>query len=421
MTATRELPRVLHLSLVLGGELVGRAGGKLGRVDDLVVRLGETGYPPVTAVLARVASRDVFIPGDALAEIDHGRVTLVTDRLDLRPFERRPQEVLLRKDVLDRQLIDVDGARLRRANDIELARLEGWWRVIGVDVGPRGILRRVVPRRVARRVGEGQVLDWAEVEPFTGHVPTVRLRTPHPRLVRLHPAELADLVEAAGHAEGEEILAAVHSDPELEADIFEELESPHQREFLEQREDVEIASVLARMETDDAVDLLLELDEERRDAVVRLLPPLQRRRVETLLGYAPATAGGLMSPDFVCVYGRSTAREALDRVRQSRAAPETLEMVFVMSTARRVNGAIALADLVRADPADVLGEIAPLPRTVTVDADIEEIARLMTDYDLTIVGVVDAEQHLQGVVTVDDVLEVMLPRGWRRRFTLDDD
>src|SRR5690349_5109734 len=155
MGGTVQMPPLLHLSLVLGGELRGRAGGRLGQVDDLVVRLGDDRYPPVTAVLAQVAGRDVFVSGDAVAAIEHGLVLLDTDRLDLRPFERRPQEVLLRKDVLDRQLIDVNGARLRRANDIELARLEGWWRVVGVDAGPRGIVRRVVPRRYAERVGEG--------------------------------------------------------------------------------------------------------------------------------------------------------------------------------------------------------------------------------------------------------------------------
>src|SRR5579884_383837 len=411
---------VLHLSLVVGGDLEGRAGGRLGRIDDLVVRLGEE-YPPLTGVTANVAGRDVFVPAEAVDEVAHGRIRLRTDRLDLRPFDRRPQEVLLRKDVLDHQLIDVDGARLRRANEIELARLDGWWRVVGVDVGPRGILRRVVPRRFAARLGEGTMLDWAEVEPFTGHVPTVKLRRPHPRLARLHPAELADLVEAAGRAEAEEIIAAVHDDPELEADVFEELDTSHQREFLEQRDDAAIASVLARMETDDAVDLLLELDEDRRGGVLELLPEVQRRRCEALLGYAPATAGGLMSPDFVCVYTQASVADALERVRRSHAPPETLEMVFVMNTHRRLQGGIALADLVRASPGDVLGEIAPIPRTVPLDADIEEIARLMTDYDLTIVGVVDDEQRLQGVVTVDDVLELVLPRGWRRRFSLDDE
>lgn len=409
-------PRVLHLSLIVGGEVTGRAGGRLGRVDDLVVRLGDGGYPPVTGVIARVAGREVFLPGDVVGQLGHGRASLNTDRLDLRPYERREQEVLLRKDVLDRQLIDVDGARLRRANDIELARVEGWWRVVGVDVGPRGILRRVVPRRLAARVGEDAILDWSDVEPFTGHVPTVRLRAPHPKLSRLHPAELADLVEAAGISEGEEILAAVSQDPELEADLFEELDASRAREFLAQRADAEVAAILGRMEPDDAVDALAELDEERRGAVIALLSDTQRRRTEALLGYGPATAGGLMSPDFVCVYGQATAQEALGRVRQSRAAPESLATVFVMGTSRRVNGAIALPDLVRADPQAVLGEIAPLPRVVPLGAGLDEVARLMTDYDLTVIGVVDGEQQLRGVVTVDDVLELALHRGRRRPF-----
>jgi len=120
------------------------------------------------------------------------------------------------------------------------------------------------------------------------------------------------------------------------------------------------------------------------------------------------------------VYGQATAREALDRIRQSRAAPETLDVVFVMNTQRRLQGALPLADLVRADPADTLADLGQIPRTVTPAADVEEIARLMMDYDLTAVGVVDGEGRLQGVVTVDDVLELVLPRGWRRRFTLDD-
>ena len=116
-------------------------------------------------------------------------------------------------------------------------------------------LRRLAPRALSDGVGAGRFLDWASVEPFTGHVPTVRLRVPHPKLARLHPAELADLVEAASHREGEEIIQAVGADPELEADVFEELESHHQLEFLEDRADEEVAQVLMRMEADDAADL----------------------------------------------------------------------------------------------------------------------------------------------------------------------
>ena len=147
-----------------------------------------------------------------------------------------------------------------RANEIELARVEGWWRVVGVDTGPRGGLRRLLPRPLGRRVASGTFLDWASIEPFVGHVPNVRLRVAHPKLARLHPAQIADLVEAASHREGEEIMQAVRGDDrELEADVFEELDDHHQLEFIRERSDSEVAAVMARMAPDDAADLVAEL------------------------------------------------------------------------------------------------------------------------------------------------------------------
>jgi hypothetical protein len=370
----------------------------------------------VTGVRARVAGRAVFVPSETIVEITTDRIVLRESRLDLQPFERRPQEVLLKEDVLDRQLINVDGARLVRTNDIEIARVEGWYRVIGVDTSPRGFLRRLVPRRLARSIEAGAILDWASVEPFTGHVPTVRLRIPHPKLARLHPAEVADLVEAASHREGEEILAAVRVDAEREADVFEELDPQHQVEFIDEMSDEDAAALLARMESDDAADLIGGLEEERRDEIVSLLPQVQQRRVRALLGYDPTTAGGLMSPDFVCLYTQATREEALDRIRRSTGPPEALAWVYIMNQHHRLRGAIQVVDLLRADPQLSLGDFAEPARQVRTDADLEEVARLMTDFDLTVVPVVDEQQRMLGVITVDDVLEIVLPPGWRRSF-----
>jgi CBS domain-containing protein len=409
-------PRILHVSLVVGAELVDRDGGRLGRVDDLIVRLGGEGYPPVTGVVATIAGRQVFVPADQIAEIEHGRVGLRGVRLDLQPFERRPNEVLLKKDVLDRQLINIDGARLVRSNEIELARLDGWYRVVGVDVGPRGIVRRLLPRHLADRVGTGAFLDWASVEPFTGHVPTVRLRVPHPKLARLHPAQLADLVEAASHQEGQEIIEAVGDDPELEADVFEELEERHQLEFLEERSDADLAELLTRMEADDAADVISNLPEERREDVVALLPHVQQRRVRALLGFEPATAGGLMSPDYVCLYSQATREEALARVAEPRRPADNVLWVYEMSASKRLKGGIQVVELLRAPEGALLSEVTKPSQRVRADADLEEVARLMTDYDLAVVPVVDEEERLLGVITVDDVLELLLPKGWRRHF-----
>jgi CBS domain-containing protein len=411
-----EATKVIHLSLIAGGQLIDANGLRLGRVDDLIVRLGADAYPPVTGALASVAGRPVFVPAEAVAEIATGRVVLRESRLDVQPFVRRPQEVLLKEDVLDRQLINVDGARLVRTNDIEIARLEGWYRVVGVDTSPRGFLRRLVPRRFADSIGASTFLDWASVEPFTGHVPTVRLRVPHPKLARLHPAEVADLVEAASHSEGEEILAAVRADAEREADVFEELDPQHQVEFIDEMSDADAAALLARMESDDAADLINGLDEDRREPVVSLLPPVQQRRVRALLGYDPTTAGGLMSPDFICIYSQATYDETVERISRSTGPAEALAWIYVMNQGQRLKGAIQVVDLLRADRRLTAGELAEPPRRVRPDADLEEVARLMTDFDLTVVPVVDEDERILGVITVDDVLEIVLPRAWRRSF-----
>ena len=418
-SATSSAPEVLHLSLVLGGALRDADGSRLGRVDDLIVRLGGSGYPPITGFLVTIAGRRSYVPAERVATVAPGAVTLTKAKLDLRPFSRRPEEVLLKHDVLDHQLINVEGARLVRANEVELARLEGWWRVVGVDTGARGGFRRLLPRPLAGRIATGDFVDWASLEPFSGDVPSMRLRVLHPKLARLHPAQIADLVEAASHEEGEEIMQALGGDEELEADVFEELDSRHQLEFVAERSDEEVAGLLARMAPDDAADLVAEMAPERREAVIDLLAPVPRRKVRALMGFDPAEAGGLMSPDFVSVYRQATVAEALERVRRSRLPDEMLATVWLMDTRHRFLGALPLAALVRADPeaAVVDLDVQSVP-DLRPDADFEEIARLMADYNLTAAAVVDAEERMIGVVTVDDVLEVLLPKGWRRRFGL---
>jgi CBS domain-containing protein len=407
-------PAILHLSLVIGGDLTDPHGRRLGRIDDLLVRLGDEEYPPVSGAVARVAGRAVFVPAERIAAIEHRRISLTRARLDLEPFVRRDGELLLKQDLLDRQLINVSGARLVRANEIEIARVEGWWRVVGIDVSAQSLLRRLLPRPLAPRVGVSGFLDWASLEPFTGHIPTIRLRVPHPKLARLHPAELADLVESAPHGHGEEIIAAVHHDPELEADVFEQLGDEHQLEFAEDRDDEEIADLLARMETDDAADLIAHFDEHRRTRLLGLLPSVQQRRLRTLLGYEPLTAGGLMSPEFVAVYTQATQSETLDRVRRAAAPSDALAWIFCINTHRRYRGAISLPDLVRADPDTRVVDLVTHSRSVRALAELEEIARAMTDYDLTVVPVVDDDDRPIGVVTVDDILELIIPPPGRR-------
>ena len=417
--STLKAPPILHLSALVGNPLRDSDGERLGRVEDVIVRLGGVGYPPITGFLVKVAGRTSYLGVDRVSAIEDG-VILRKAKLDLRHFERREEEVMLKRDVLDRQLINVDGARLVRANEIELADIAGSWRVVGVDTGPRGGLRRLLPKSLGRRIATGDFLDWASVEPFVGHVPTVRLRVPHPKLAKLHPAQIADLVEAASRREGEEIIQAVgEDDRELEADVFEELDDHHQREFLEDRPDEQVAEILSRMAPDDAADVAGELEEEHRERVLALLPVSHRIKVRKLLGYDPAEAGGLMSPEFVSLRRTTSVSEALDAVRLSKISPELLTAVFVCSPEGALDGSVPVAALVRAEPDRRLSALVKheLP-SLRTDASFEEVARVMADYNLTCVPVVDEHKHMLGIVTVDDVLEAMLPRGWRRRFGL---
>ena len=410
---------ILHLSSVVKSALVDRNGERLGRVEDLIVRLGDAPHPPLAGLVVHIGHRSLFVPIDRIADIRPGQVELVGETVNLQRFERRPGELLLGKDLLARHLINLQGARLIRANEIEIARRDGRWEVVGVDPSPRVALRRLLPRALARHIPTrtGTVVDWASIEPFVAHVPTARLRIPYRKLARLHPAQIADLVEAASHDEGEEIIEAVGQDRELEADVFEELDPEHRLEFIRSRTDAEAARLLATMAPDDAADLLIELDQERRLPVLQNLPPAQQRKVRALLSYNSETAGGLMSPDFLCVAETMSVADVLDAIRVSQAPPEALAVVFSCDSAGRVTGTTSVVSLVRAAPTAALGSIVrPDPPHVHADWDIHAIVRKMADFNLTVAPVMDDRHLMIGVITVDDVLEQLLPTGWRRDY-----
>jgi Mg/Co/Ni transporter MgtE len=201
--------------------------------------------------------------------------------------------------------------------------------------------------------------------------------------------------------------------------VFEELDEHHQLEFIRERPDAQVAAVVARMAADDAADLIVEIDQDRRGRVLALLPGIQRRRIEALLGYNPSTAGGLMSPDFISLAPGETVAEAIARVRASDLGAGMLTTVYLLDGERRLQGSVFVVTLLRADPGRALHEVAERePVSVGTDADLPEVARMMTDYNLVMLPVLDGEERMVGVVTVDDVLELTLPSGWRRRFGL---
>jgi Mg/Co/Ni transporter MgtE len=259
--------------------------------------------------------------------------------------------------------------------------------------------------------------DWHDFESLIGHAGSELQRGPFARVRRLKPAQIADLLEEASKKEETEILGRVHADPELEADVFEELDEDRATRLLASMTDTEIAAVLGRMRADDAADAVAELPQQRRQPVLDLLPAGQRTKVLTLLGFNRTSAGGLMAVDFVAVPSTALVSEALAAIRASSTLqPEALTSVHAIDADGALSGVARLVTLVQSDPSRTLIEVCDTdPVRVGADADVMDVAVLMTDYNLITIPVVDDERQLLGLITVDDVLEVTLPDDWRRR------
>jgi CBS-domain-containing membrane protein/sporulation protein YlmC with PRC-barrel domain len=414
--ARKHDKRRVMVTQLLRSPVLNPAGAEVGRLEDLIVKLAEGGYPPVTGLKVRVGAQDVFVGKDLIEKLEPGAVRLNTHTLQTQPFQRRPGEVLLAADVLGRHLVDVARGRIVQAHDLVLTPTEEGWLLQGIDRSPQAMLRRLLPRRGRPDLRRHAILDWKDVQPFVRHVPTAKLLMPLQRLRRLHPAQIADIVEGASHEEGEEIIEAVEGDADLTADIFEELDPEHQVEFLRSMTNDEAARVLDRMAPDDAADLLGELDQSRRLPVLNQMSASQQHKLRKLLQYHPTTAGGMMSPDYVAVVRDSTVEKGIEAVRTDDKSPhQLLNTVFVTEQDGKFVGSVALADLVRANSTRRVDELQLIDCSIGAGADFVDVVLMMADYNLTALGVVDGSRNLIGAISVDDLMEALVPEEWRNR------
>lgn len=402
----------MHLSGLLGRQLLSPTGEAVGKVDDVIVSLGGADYPVVRGLVAKVGGRRVFVPVGRVEELSERRVTLTEAKVDLRSFERRDGEVLLRGDILGHRLIDVANAELVRAWDVELQASDEGWTLSCLDTRRPARMLGLI-----RRSSGHPCQDWKAFEPLIGHQPSVRSRASFGRVRRLKPAQIADLLEEASRVEGEEILDVVHADPELEADVFEELDPNIANRLFGDKTDAEVADVISHMRADDAADAVAELPQARRQKVLDLLPPGTRTKLLTLLGFNAASAGGIMGVEFLTAPPDATVAEALRRLRLAEGLqPEALLTLHVVDGSDRLVGTVSLVGLVQADDDALVSDIFDAdPVRVEAGTDVVDVTLLMADYNLMTVPVVDSEDRLLGVITVDDILEATVPDDWRRR------
>ena len=406
----------LSLSALLRKPVTDEHGHRIGVLADVIVRLRHGDYPLVTGLVVAVGSTSrvlVFMSAAHLAELTPERIHLRVSTGDMGEFQRREGEVLLREDVLGHRLIDLSRVTLVKAYDVQLTQVPDGWAVTGLDVHRRRWLG-LGPRHAAH-----SPRDWLDFEPLIGHAQSARVRRAGGRLPELKPAQIADILEDATDEEQDELLAQVHQDPDLEADVFEELDPDSQTELLRDRPDAHVAEVLARMQADDAADALMDLPQERRMPVLSQLPEPQRTNVYRLLSYHDLTAGGLMGTEFIALPATATAADALASVHAAKTLqPQALIMLYTLTPEGTLDGALSLPQVIQADPASRLGAIADAHVIVASPTDdVVDITTRMADFNLLALPVVSEDRHILGVITVDDALEAAIPPDWTRRET----
>ena len=414
----RPTDSIMYLSQVIGNPVLDAGGVKVATVRDLVARFGPQMHPPLVGVVAREGRRDFFIERAEVLDISPTAVRLASFKVNLRPFARRPGEVLMRRDILDKQLIDLEGRRLVRANDLQLTYLEGEYRLVGVDVSLQALLRRLGPQRWTRRVEGRRVIDWEEVESFATDVPVVKLRVSHERLARLHPVDIAHLLHGLSARQVQEVLEAVGD--ETAADIVQELRPGDAAQLMGILDPERAADILDEMEPDDAADLLGDLPATQAERLLQRMEPDESAPVRELMRYEPDTAAGLMTTDFVAVPIAFTVAEALRWIRNLDEPPDPLYHVYLVESLEtmRLVGVAPLRDVVLADEGRAVSEVSWRDyRSARPDEEARGVAHRMAEYNLAALPVVDEKGTLIGVVVVDDAMDVLLPDLWSRRLS----
>ncbi|HWS90808.1 MAG TPA: CBS domain-containing protein [Pyrinomonadaceae bacterium] len=407
---------MLYLSQVLGRPIREVEGERVATLKDVIVRLGED-HPPVTGLVARYRRRDFFVPRARVASIDSNGVRLNSDILDLRRFARRDGEVLLARDVLDKQLIDVDGKRVVRVNDVQLIETGGEWRVTGADVTLAGLWRRLTPHNFVGTNRPVEVIDWADVGYLATDAATVQLKSSRDKLARLHPVEIARLAEALSRHHGSEVIEAL--DDETAAETLEEMHAEDQARIIGDMEEERAADILEHMSPDEAADVLGDLPEEKAEDLLELMEQEEKADVQELLPYEDDEAGGLMTTEFVVLPRQLTAGEALARLREMAETPNMIYYLYVVEDegSWRLCGVIALRSLILADPGAPLSEVMRDEFQFARPRDpARDVAETIAEYNLLALPVVDDAGDIAGIVTVDDAMEYLLPKDWRPRL-----
>ncbi|HEV2358075.1 MAG TPA: CBS domain-containing protein [bacterium] len=406
---------MLYLSQIIGKPVYDASGDAFDRVADLVIYHGTEKFPKITGILLRGDhSRVAIIPWDAVAEFLTTAIRLRVERRHLSPRPLQPDEVLLRDNIFDSQVVDTDDLKVVRVNDIELRRIGSELRVVGADVGTRSLLRRLgleplvagAFERFGRPLPQG-VIPWNLVAVLGGTMTPLKLTISREKLKHIHPADLADLLEELDRDERVEMMTALAD--ETAADVLEEAEPEVQTAVIQELPRERAADVLEEMAPDEAADVLGELPEARADELISLMEEDKAEEVSRLLQYPPETAAGKMTTEFIALAETMTVEQVLARLRETKPDDESIYYLYVVDAQERLAGVLSIRSLLVSPPET---PISQLMRTevfyVPPDASVDDVAGALVKYDLLAVPVVEPAGRLVGIVTVDDLIDILV-------------
>jgi magnesium transporter len=414
---------MLYLSQIIGKHVYDAAGEAFDTVADLVIYHGTEKFPRVTGVLlAGDRSRVAIIPWDAVAEFSSSGIRLRVERRRLTPRPLQPEEILLRDDILDGQVVDTDDIKVVRVNDLELRQVGTEIRVIGADVGTRALVRRLglepVVTRALERVGRQlpeKVIPWNLVAVLGGTMTPLKLSISRQKLKDIHPADLADLLEELDRDERVEVMTALTE--ERAADVLEEAEPDVQTTVIQELPSERASDILEEMAPDEAADVLGELPEERAEELISLMEEGKAEEVSRLLEYPPETAAGKMTTEFIAMPLSMTVDQVIARIRETKPDSEKIYYLYVVDEGDRLVGVLSIRSLLVSLPQTPISQIMRSNVISVRPGDsAEDVAGVLIKYDLLAVPVVEESGRLAGIVTVDQLIDILLEKYGPRKL-----
>lgn len=398
-------------------------GDPVGRLKDLVILVLGTS-PPVTKLVVETSEKEeLVIAWERVGELPEGGepFALLQTLEKIEPAPLRPDEMLLGRNLLDKKVVDTKRRKVVRVNDLELTEEGGRLTLTAVEAGLPGLLRHLGWEGAGLRLAKAlhlplprEMVSWEFVEPLETELTKARKKAVYTKLAKLHPADIADIVEELNPGERAAILEALdekvaaeaitETEPEVQASVIQMMESEHASEILEE------------MEPDEAADILSDLPQVKAQEILETMAEEEAEEVVELLGHKEDTAGGLMTPEYVAFPPTLTAAHAVERIRAEAREAETIYYIYVVEEGERLVGVMSLRELILADPSRRLEEVM-VKDVVSVrpESELKEVAELLTKYNLLALPVVSEEGALEGIVTVDDVLQLIVPMIWKKR------